>query len=159
MNNDWIDRLNAPADSRATHDAMERAAQYQGVAGPRWNGIKIELKASVESYNRKPETRKHVEVEDAGHRLMLRGRDHALDITFYQDKARIIGAYHSHKQRQGRKFIALGLDMRDDGLVVIDRRGCPVDDPARLLLEPFFRCLRDAERPTWWESSRPAFPR
>ena len=46
---------------------------------------------------------------------MLRGRDFALDITFYRDKARIIGAYQSLKQRWRRQFIGLRLDMQDDG--------------------------------------------
>ncbi len=159
MDRDWIDRLSAHADPRLTIESADRAVQYRAVAGPRWHGIKTDIHSAVRVYNEHAGTRNTVSVEDADHRLVLRGRDFALDITFYRDKARIIGAYQSHKQRRRRQFIGLRLEMRDDGLVVIDRRGCPVEDPVRLLLEPFFKSLRDAERPTWWERSGASFPR
>jgi hypothetical protein len=91
---------------------------------------------------------------------VVRGQNHALNITFHEDKARIIGYYRARKlRRRQEQYLGLRLEMRADGLVVLDRRGCLVDDPTRLLLEPLFRSLRDAERPTYWERPAIRFPR
>ena len=102
-----------------------------------------------------------VTVEDADHRLVLRGLDHGVDITFYEDSQRIVAVYQNRSRRQRHRPAPLPLRLEHEGsdLVILDRRGCAVENPARHLLKPFFLSLRDAERPTYWESPGAAFPR
>ncbi len=154
MDHDWIDNLGLPKPPLPP-DAPDRGERYIAVSGPFWSGLKDDLRSLVDAYNRHGQTRHQVTVEDADARLLLRGLDQGLDITFKLAEERIVGRYQRRVRGRHTKprFVDLRLEMQRDGLVVLDRRGCPVDDPGRYLMEPFLRSLRSAERPTYWDST------
>jgi len=87
--------------------------------------------------------RRPVLVEDAGTRLLLRGDGHGLDVTFVVEGECLRARYMRFPCHVGRRprVLSVRLDMRPDHLVLLDCRGCVIDDPVRFLLEPPFHAL------------------
>ncbi len=146
----WIERLRAPRVDAHAPDAPERSEVYTHVVGPFWSLLKADIRAAVVEFNLTPPFgARPVLVEDAGHKLLLRGGDgQALDLTLNVEREHVLARYVA-RLSPGRpsRSLRLRLDVQPEGLVMLDCRGCVIDDPVQFLLERFFRSLAAKPRP------------
>lgn len=143
MEHAWIQNLTKAAPAAATPDSPDRSERYIAVVDPYWQSLKADIEAAVNTFNRRPGTIRPLLFEDAGAKLMLRGDGHGLDIRLDIEREHVRTFYTQLPWRQGRRpqVTTLRLDMRQECLVMLDCRGCIVDEPMRFILEPFFRAV------------------
>ena len=127
-------------------DAPDKGERYVAVIDPYWSCLKGDIAAAVAKFNRLPGTRRPVVVEDIGRRLQVRGDGFGMDVTLEIEHECLRIRYMRHPGRRGEtpRMLNLRLDMRPEHLVIGDGNGCPIDDPARFVLEPLFRALAPA---------------
>lgn len=145
----WIQHLASPGADPHAPDAPNRSERYTAVVWPFWSSLKADINTAVQEFQRSAGGRR-VTIEDAGHKLLLRGDCYGLDVLLIVEREVIQARYTAIFDRppvRPTRF-HLRLDMRPDYLAVLDCRGCEIEDVPRFLLERLFRALvRPYRRP------------